>query len=234
MQPIITPLGDSALTITFGAAINEQINQTVLSFFHYLKRINVSGVIDIIPAYASLTIVYDLIKIREQFKNSSAYDYMHTQVLNALKDSTFSKVNKSRTMEIPVCYDVSLGTDLYSMANEKGLSIEEIIKIHSTKTYRVYMIGFLPGFAYMGEVDNKIATPRKAVPAQNILAGSVGIADSQTGIYPFNSPGGWNIIGQTPLQLFNSTKQQPCLIQPGDKIIFEPISLSEFQHLKQS
>jgi len=118
------------------------------------------------------------------------------------------------------------------MSTAKGLSIETIIQLHTAKTYRVYMLGFLPGFPYMGTVDNAIATPRKQTPRLTIEAGSVGIAGEQTGIYPFSSPGGWNIIGRTPLKMFDAVREQPSLLQPGDRVQFKSISLSAFEKMR--
>jgi inhibitor of KinA len=232
MDPLITPLGDNGITVTFGTAIDIQTNERVLSLFNYLQQQNLEYVKDVIPAYASLSVIYDVTNVRE-VSEGSAYTYVHTQVEQAIRSAQNIELTAPKTLHIPVCYDVSLGTDLEKISQQKHLSIEEIIDIHSSKTYRVYMIGFLPGFAYMGDVDESIATPRKTVPAQNILAGSVGIADAQTGIYPFNSPGGWNIIGQTPELLFYPDLAQPCLFQPGDNVQFIPITLSDFNILKK-
>jgi inhibitor of KinA len=127
-----------------------------------------------------------------------------------------------------------LAADLQELASMHKLTIEGIIEIHCSKIYRIYMIGFLPGFAYMGTVDSRIVSPRKSKPRTNVPAGSVGIAGSQTGIYPFDSPGGWQLIGQTPLLLFDPTKENPTLLEPGDQVSFHTISLEEFHHLKNN
>jgi len=231
MSVKIQPTGDHALTVTFGDAIDESINKQVLSFFHFLQQQNIEGVKDFIPAYSSLTVVYDIVTIR-QHHGIPAFEYMHNQIENGLKNSNVEAEESARLLHIPVCYDVSLGIDLQEIALQKNITIEEIIELHSASTYRVYMIGFLPGFAYMGRVDKKITVPRKKIPRKNVDAGSVGIADFQTGIYPLNSPGGWNIIGQTPVLLFNKNYKEPCILQPGDKVKFEPIGLEEFEDLK--
>jgi inhibitor of KinA len=231
MTVIIEPLGDHALTVKLGEIIDEKINKKVLALFHYLQQKNIEEVKDYIPAYASLTVVYDIAEIKKHHA-LSAFEYMHNMIEDALRNFNESLQVETTLIHIPVCYDVSLGIDLKEMAGQKNITIEEIVELHTAVTYRVYMIGFLPGFAYMGKVNTKIAAPRKAVPRKNVNAGSVGIADFQTGIYPFNSPGGWNIIGQTPLQIFNSTYTEPCVLQPGDTVKFEPISLEEFEDLK--
>ena len=134
----------------------------------------------------------------------------------------------SRKIKIPVCYAEKYALDINEISKEKKLPVDEIIRLHTAKKYRVYMIGFLPGFAYMGEVDEQIAIPRKAQPRTKVEAGSVGIAGMQTGIYPLNSPGGWQIIGKTPVKLFNKEKDDPVLLQPGDEIEFYSITKDEF------
>jgi inhibitor of KinA len=231
-MPTITPLGDSGITVTFGTTIDIQTNERVLHLFNYLQQQNLNLIKDIIPAYASLSILYDIMEVRE-ISEGSAHGYMKSLIEQALQNEQNTEPPSSKTLHIPVCYDVSLGPDLVTISKQKEISIEEIIDIHSSKTYRVYMIGFLFGFAYMGDVDEHIATPRKNVPAQNIAAGSVGIADAQTGIYPFNSPGGWNIIGRTPEPLFYPDLAQPCLFKPGDNVEFVPITINDFNLLKK-
>lgn len=233
MYPLITPLGDSAITITLGETIEEEINLKVHSLYRSILRQKICGVKDIIPAYASLTIVYDVMKVRAA-SNVSAYNHMYEVIQKSLHEPVETEQQPSKTFHIPVCYDVFLGYDLKEMSDHKNISIEEIVELHSSQTYRVYMVGFLPGFAYMGKVDDRIATPRKSTPRENVLAGSVGIAGNQTGIYPFNSPGGWNIIGQTPERLFYPELADPCLFHPGDSVEFIPITLQEFNKLKQS
>jgi inhibitor of KinA len=232
MYPTITPLGDHGITITYGTTIDRTTNESVLSLFNYFHKQNFHFIKDIIPAYASLSIIYDLLKVKE-VSCDSPYTYMRSVIEQAMIEKRPIETETFQTLHIPICYDVSFGTDLVSMSQQTDLSIEEIVEIHVSKTYRVYMIGFLPGFAYMGDVSELIATPRKNVPAPNISAGSVGIADSQTGIYPFNSPGGWNIIGRTPEPLFYPDLENPCLFKPGDNVQFIPITLDEFNDLKK-
>jgi inhibitor of KinA len=227
MQPIISPLGDSALTVTFGSSINEETNLKVLSLFSLLKQQGSPEIIDVIPAYASLTVIYDVFLIYRNIK-SSPYTYIFKKVEELLEGLQIQNISTSKVVDIPVCYDPSLGTDLPSIAKSRQLSTEDIVQIHTSTIYHVYMIGFLPGFSYMGKVDERIATPRKAVPDLKIPAGSVGIAGEQTGIYPLDSPGGWNIIGNTPLKMFNPKMDSPCLLQPGDKVRFKPITLDEY------
>lgn len=225
----IYPLGDHALTIELGNTIDEKINHQVLSLFHFLQQKKITGIKDIIPAYSSVTLVYDTIAIKE--KHPSAYQFIKQQIKPAIKEFK-PDYTSSRLIEIPVCYDVSLGIDLKKMAAQKQIPVEEIIQLHSSKTYRVFMIGFLPGFAYMGSVDEKIIMPRKAQPRTNVVAGSIGIAGKQTGIYPFDSPGGWNIIGQTPVKLFDAARKDPVYLQAGDEVKFIFISIEKFYEIK--
>ncbi len=225
--------GDHALTIDFGG-ISTNTNNLVISLFNHLKKVDTNGVTDIIPAYSSLTMVYDPVQILSQ-KNppASAFEYIKGLLEKSTTGFDPSITNsEARQLEIPVCYDTDFAPDLEFVASSHNLSVDEVIAIHTSRFYRVYMIGFLPGFAYMASVDERIATPRKPSPRKRVPAGSVGIAGEQTGIYPLSSPGGWQLIGRTPLQLFDSSKPEPTLFNPGDKIHFYPISLEQYHQLK--
>ena len=230
----IYPCGDHAVTIELGNNIDVTVNEKVLALFHYLKEIKLNGVVDIIPSYHTITLVYDIAILKKQQPGSSVYEMMCGEIQKAVTTYTTTAVTAPRLVNIPVCYDISLAPDIILLAASHQLSVEEVIQLHTAKTYRVYMIGFLPGFAYMGSVDEKIATPRKETPRTNVPAGSVGIAGTQTGIYPFDSPGGWQLIGQTPLQMFTVAKEQPCFLQPGDEIRFYAVSINEFEKLKNT
>lgn len=229
----IYPLGDSALTIEMGTAINCQINEKVMQAFHQLQQNPIQHIIDIIPAYCSLTIVYDTYSIKKSNPAWTAFNWIKEQVIAAIKNSNITHSNK-RLIQIPVCYDTIFGPDLELIAEHAGISVEEVILLHSERTYHVFMIGFLPGFPYMGTVNTSIQMPRKSKPRSLVAAGSVGIAGEQTGIYPLESPGGWQIIGQTALPLFDISLESPCLLQPGDEVQFNPIGLDEFYSIKQS
>ena len=226
----IFPLGDNAILIDFGNELNESINQKLLAIFRKIKEQNIPGVLDVVPAYSSLTIHYDVMKIFEKAKGRAVFDFITDQVKKIIEDNTEISFEENRKISIPICYDEEFGIDLSYLADEKNLSVEDVIQLHIDKAYRVYMIGFLPGFAYMGEVDQKIQIPRKENPRTKIEAGSVGIAGAQTGIYPLQSPGGWQIIGKTPVQLFNKERTEPVLLKPGDEIKFFSISKYEFRN----
>ena len=223
--------GDHALTIVMGDQIAAEINELVLGLADYLQQLQIVGVRDIIPAFQTITVVYDLAILKKKYPKESVVERIKAILINAAQSFSINDHKKGRRVEIPVCYDLSLAPDLEALAGKHGMDIAEVIRLHTATIYRVYMIGFLPGFAYMGTVNPKITTPRKEKPRTRVPKGSVGIAGSQTGIYPFDSPGGWQLIGQTPLPLFDATQSAPCLLNPGDEVIFSAITLATFNQL---
>lgn len=224
----ISPLGDSAIVVKFGCTIEEYISLQVLTAFEILSKAALPGVIDLVPAYASLVLHYNPVKLMNQKK--PVFDYVVESVIQLLDAADDLITNTSRHLSFPVCYALRFGSDLEAMSQQIRLTVEDIIQIHTSRSYRVYMIGFLPGFAYMGEVDNRISIPRHAQPRMNIEAGSVGIADIQTGIYPLASPGGWQIIGRTPVKTFDSSLVNPVYFHPGDQVTFYSITEDEFEN----
>ena len=227
----IYPLGDTALTIDFGNTINESINDRVLALFHKLQVISSPYILDVIPAYSSLTIHYNVYAILcKDTEDKTAYNVIVELVQKAIEGEDKLFTYKPKLIKIPVCYSQKYALDIQEIAEQKGLAISDIIRIHTSKTYKVYMVGFIPGFAYMGEVDERIAVPRKEEPRTKVTAGSVGIAGKQTGIYPLDSPGGWQIIGRTPLKLFNKDAPNPVLLGASDEIQFYSISKDEFEN----
>jgi inhibitor of KinA len=223
----IFPLGDSAITIDFGNCIDPAINKKVISLFHYLQSNPPEGMVETVPAYSSLTVYYDVVHIKVKKTILSAYDYMRENIETLLSLDIYEESQMSNHIRVPVCYD---GEDIEWVAQHKNMTIEEIVHIHSETMYSVYMLGFLPGFPYMGETDKRIAVPRKQHPRLKVEAGSVGIAGRQTGIYPFASPGGWQIIGRTPLKIFDAGRESLVLISAGDTVQFYPISKDEFEN----
>lgn len=224
----ISALGDSSLMINFGDVIDEDINKKVLVLFNKLKEICHPYITDIVPAYSSLTIHYgSIISKQKTGFNKTIFEILDEQIKLIFEHSEI-ELPSPLIVRIPVCYTEKYALDINEIAKEKNISVNEIIHVHTSKKYRVYMIGFLPGFAYMGKVDKKIAVSRKAQPRIVVEAGSVGIAGEQTGIYPFGSPGGWQIIGKTPLKIFDKEKDEPVLLHPGDEIEFYPITEDEF------
>jgi inhibitor of KinA len=223
-------ISDSALTIDFGNVINESINLKVLSLFREVQRNPPPGMIEAVPAYSSLTIYYDLFQLRKlTAPDKTVFEWISGQLEERLQQSFESKSEATRLITIPVCYETEFAPDIGWLAREKNISVEEVVRIHSSKQYRVYMLGFLPGFSYMGEVDEKISVSRKSQP-RPVAAGSIGIAGKQTGIYPFASPGGWQIIGRTALKLFDAEKEEPTLLKAGDLVQFISIGKNEFEN----
>jgi inhibitor of KinA len=225
----IFPLGDAAITIDFGNVIDEKINSLVIQLFNDFKINPLPAMIEAVPAYSSLTVYYDVFGISKTLNNDrSIYEFISEQIEKRLDQPLKESNESTRLMTIPVCYKTAFGPDIEHLAKEKNIPVEEVIRIHSSKQYRVYMLGFLPGFCYMGEVDERISMSRKSQP-QPVAAGSIGIAGRQTGIYPFASPGGWQIIGRTPLKLFDPQKEEPALLKAGDTVRFISISKDEFE-----
>jgi inhibitor of KinA len=224
----IFPLGDSALTLELGNELNEKINQQVIARFRQLQEEPIPYMIEAVPAYSTLTIYYDMIAVRKiADPGITSYEWMKEQVLKKLEQPVKVNTMNSDTIRIPVCYEGEFAPDMQVLAGFKNCTPEEVIQLHVSRTYRVYMLGFLPGFAYMGEVDEKITMPRRAKPGM-VKPGSIGIAGKQTGIYPLPSPGGWHIIGRTPLKLFDAHKEQPTLLKAGDYVQFFSIGKNEF------
>ena len=225
----VFPLGDTALIIDFGNRMDEAINKKVLNLFHHLQKAAHPHICDLVPAYGSLTVYYDVVAIYQKIeKEKTAFETM-AEWIEQIHQAAEKTMQKNRLIEVPVCYAPCFAPDLPHIAEQKKLNAEEIIQYHTSKTYRVYMIGFLPGFAYMGEVDEKIAVSRKPQP-QKVSAGAVGIAGKQTGIYPLESPGGWQIIGRTPLRLFEKEREKPVFFESGDEIKFYSITEDEYKN----
>lgn len=229
----IYPLGETALTLDFGNVIDAVINQQVIMLFKKLQALALPFLLDIVPAYASLTIYYDVVQVRQLISDDqTAAQAMQALLENALASLDIESHQPTRLIRVPVCYSETYAPDLKSLACTKGITTEEVVALHTAMTYRVYMIGFMPGFAYMGEVAEKIAMPRRDQPRLRVEAGSVGIAGRQTGIYPLATPGGWQIIGRTPLKLFNPHLRETTLFRPGDEVQFYSITKDEFESYK--
>jgi inhibitor of KinA len=231
----IYPLGDHAITIEFGYEINHKTNQKVLSLFHYLQTKPFKGLLDLIPAYTTLTVVYDVFQLKQHCqKAQTVYDWLEQHVVNILQTQQLKFSPTKRSVSIPVCYHPTVAPDIEWLATQHNLTTDQVISMHTGTTYHVYMLGFLPGFPYMATVPEKLVTPRKSSPRKLVTAGSVGIAGNQTGIYPFATPGGWQLIGQTPIKIFDVKKKEAALLQPGDQVTFYSISLEEFSHQQQT
>lgn len=228
----IFPLGDTSLTIDFGNCINEDVSTHVARVFKHIQSHPFTGFIECVPAYSSVTVFYNPGALVKEIRNKETISDIVKEKLEDIltRENDFSP-EKPRTVKVPVCYDEIFGTDIKHIKQEKKITKQEIIELHSSRNYRVYMLGFLPGFAYMGEVNEKLVMPRKPTP-QKVHAGSVAVAASQTGIYPIHSPGGWHIIGRTPIKLYTMEGEESfsTFFQPGDIVQFYSISRDEFEN----
>lgn len=224
--PRIITSGDTAIVVEFEDRIDPEINAKVKAFYEVLKNANIKGVVDIIPTYRSVLIHYNPVFIRYAQMVETA-----TKLLDEAKN--VESVGK-RIYKIPVCYGGYYGPDLNDVAEHAGMTPEEVIAIHSGKPYLIYMLGFQPGFAYLGGMDERIAMPRLPQPRGKILAGSVGIANKQTGIYPMDSPAGWRLIGCTPVKPYDVRKRKPILYEAGDYIEFVPIDEDEYMRIEMA
>jgi len=225
MQDVkILTAGDSSLLLQFGNAIDPEINARIAATVQLMKEQHIEGVVDLIPAFCSLLINYDPRVI--------SYGEMRRRMEKILSVEIAAGARKKKIYEIPVCYGGELGPDLATIAEHAGLTEQEVIDIHSSSDYLIYMLGFLPGFTYLGGLDERIHTPRLANPRIRIPAGSVGIGGSQTGIYPMDSPGGWQLMGMTPVKTYDPEREIPILVEAGDYIRFVPIDRDEYERIQ--
>lgn len=217
--------GDSSVLIEFGKEISPEINRKITATVQMMKEQHIEGVVDMIPAFCSLLINYDPRVI--------SFDELKKRLEILVKLDAKAGNNRKKIYEIPVCYGGEYGPDMENIAKNAGLTEEEVIKIHSSRDYLIYMLGFLPGFCYLGGLDERIHTPRLANPRIKINAGSVGIGGSQTGIYPLDSPGGWQLMGMTPVKTYDPNRETPILVEAGDYIRFVPIDEAEYNRIKE-
>ncbi|QGG48533.1 5-oxoprolinase subunit PxpB [Heliorestis convoluta] len=220
----IVPMGDTAWVIYWPDKISPTINEEVQKAAEKIRKENPPWLIEAVPTFSSLALYYDCL----QFDGEEVKKIIAKQ----LKNLTETQKKEKKEWEIPVCYGGSYGLDLENLSREKKLTKDEIIKLHTQKQYIVYMLGFIPGFCYLGDVDERIASPRLATPRKAVPAGSVGIAGQQTGIYPVEAPGGWQIIGRTPIKMYNPEDGEPVFVQAGDYIKFRAIAEEEFNEWK--
>lgn len=225
MKPTISPVGDRAISIDFGQVIDPTINRHIRQTIERIKELQLEGIIELVPTYCALLVEYD------------AMLYSYSEICNiiepTLEEGMTNTTNELVTVvEVPTVYGGDFGPDLSFVASHNHLSEDEVISIHSGTDYLVYMLGFIPGFTYLGGMDLRIATPRLSSPRTLIPAGSVGIAGEQTGTYPSDSPGGWQIIGRTPVTMYDMSKAQAALLKAGDYVRYVPIDESEFHRIK--
>lgn len=222
----IRPEGDSALLIVFGTEISRDTNRLVSAAARRVREQGIRGVVDMIPAFVSLLVCYDPRVI--------SCGALRARLETILQAESETRETAGRVFEIPVCYGGEFGPDLPDIASHAGLTEREVVDIHTSRDYLVYMLGFLPGFCYLGGLDGRIHTPRLETPRLKIPAGSVGIGGSQTGIYPMESPGGWRLMGKTPVRTWDPDRDIPILMQAGDSIRFVEITAAEFRRISEA
>lgn len=220
----IFPISEDALTVSFGNEISDEFNNIVTQLAARLETKPIPSQIECVPAYSSLTVFYDLGRAKRKFRSAlSAFEIVKSLIEIEIQMLEIKPSELTNPIEIPVSFKEKHAPDLKFVAETHNRTSQEVKEIFLADTYRVFMLGFLPGFAYMGEVDKRIATPRKKNPREKVAKGSVGIAGTQTGIYPLDSPGGWQIIGRTNIELFTPNGNSPSYLKPGDLIKFVQI-----------
>ena len=225
MKPTISPVGDRAISIDFGQVIDPTINRHIRQTIERIKALQLEGIIELVPTYCALLVEYDAMLY--------SYSEICKIIEPTLEEGMTNTTNELVTVvEVPTVYGGEFGPYLSFVASHNHLSEDEVISIHSGTDYLVYMLGFIPGFTYLGGMDPRIATPRLSSPRTLIPAGSVGIAGEQTGTYPSDSPGGWQIIGRTPVTMYDMSKAQAALLKAGDYVRYVPIDESEFHRIK--
>jgi KipI family sensor histidine kinase inhibitor len=212
-------MGDRSVLVELGDDISPLVNQQVCNLFVGLDQQPIEGVLELVPGYRSLLVVYDPLQVN--------VEKLQNKIDETLSQLDTSRPPAPRTVEIPVVYGEEYGPDLEWVADFQKISPEEVIRLHTQPVYRVYMIGFMPGYPYLGEVPDELVTPRRDTPRTHVPQGSVAIAQKQTGIYPVESPGGWQLIGRTPVNLFDPGKESPSLLEMGDQVKFYAISKEE-------
>jgi len=220
------PASDQSLLVYFGETITIKAHEQIRRLLQLLDAEPITGVRNLHPAYCSLLIRFDPLKWRHEALEKELCKYLNrlTQV----------KLSAPRQVEIPVCYGGEFGPDLSEVATTHGISPERVIELHSSATYLVYFLGFTPGFAYLGELPKELVTPRLPSPRKRVPAGSVGIAGNQTGVYPFETPGGWRLLGRTPHAMFRTDREGLSLLSIGDRVRFVPISRERFAELSRA
>jgi inhibitor of KinA len=233
----VTPLGDSALLVRLENDLDKPSYESlgnVLDALRHLQAAQIPGVADLTSAYTTIAVFFDPVRIVEAGAPvAGVIDWLTAKIQVALQKGAKRKQKKaeSHLVKIPVCYDDEFGFDLGDVAQHANVSVQEVIRVHTAHDYRVACVGFTPGFGFLSGLDPKLATPRRSTPRTDVPAGSVAIGGAQTGVYPIRSPGGWNIIGRTPLRMFDVRRNPPALFCAGDRVRFRSITRAEFDLL---
>jgi KipI family sensor histidine kinase inhibitor len=222
-EPLFRVAGDRGLLMELGEEISPKVQARIRAMILALEKTTLPGVVEYLPSYRSLAVVYDPL--------STSFGLLREELRQVHQSLASLALPPPRLVEIPVCYGGELGPDLGFVAHHNQLTEQEVVSLHSGTDYLVYMIGFTPGFPYLGGLDERLHTPRLASPRKKVPAGSVGIANGQTGVYPIQSPGGWQLIGRTPVQLFDPGREEPFLLAAGDTLHFVAIDYPRYQEL---
>jgi inhibitor of KinA len=214
------PASDRSLLVYFGQQITNQAHRSVLQLFRLLETDPIGGIVNLHPAYASLLIDFDALKI--------GHSELETILRRYLDRLDQVRLPEPPLVEIPVCYGDEFGPDLNEVATLHGMTCDQVIELHTSTIYEVYFFGFVPGFAYLGGLPDRLTAPRLSTPRKSVPRGSVGIAGNQTGVYPFSVPGGWRLIGRTPLEMFRPDRNDMSLLSMGDKVRFTSVSSGQF------
>jgi inhibitor of KinA len=223
VEPRFLAAGDTALVVEFGDSISREVSDRVLALADRIEAEEIPGLVELVPTFRSLMIHYDPLRLSSRELEEAVRP--HLLGLGTERAA-------GRTWHLPVCYDRELGPDLEEVAERTGKSVEDVIALHAAETYHVYAIGFLPGFPYMGDVAEALSLPRRVSPRLKVPMGSICIAQRMAGIYPLESPGGWHLLGRTPVRLFDRSRADAVLLSPGDKVVFKPISRDAFDRLE--
>jgi KipI family sensor histidine kinase inhibitor len=224
-RPRIVAAGDSVLVVEFEARIDPIVNGRAIWLAERIRVADITGVRDIVPTYSSVAVFFDPLRTK--------YDDLRQRLEHEAGREPGAAPAPRQPLRVPVCYGGELGPDLDNVARHAKMSPEQVVAVHSSGTYHVFMLGFLPGFAYMGLLDPRLAAPRHSTPRARVARGSVGIAGRQTGIYPADTSGGWQLLGRTPVRPFDLDRRSPFLFRPGDAVQFVPVDRSEFERLAQ-
>jgi inhibitor of KinA len=233
-DPTFQPMGDRCVIIEFESRVDPEINARLRSVAEYLLTHPIEGVVDVVPAFTTVAVHYRPEALANSLPQETPYRRLCRLIESALAEGVAGTHASARMVEVPVCYGGEFGPDLDEVAVQSKLTPQQVIELHAASKHQVYMLGFAPGFPYLGGLDPRLEMPRRATPRTKVPAGSVAIAREQSAIYSIETPGGWNILGRTPLRLFTPETDPPCLLLPGDNVRFVPITAEQFKDMHEN